>query len=100
MNKFLKQSMVLFLVATLTILPFGSAAVAQVEFEPEQPSAGAMTYDLVILRPVGIVSIATCAAIWVVAFPVALIGGSVKPATQRLLVEPFKFTFPRPLGAF
>lgn len=100
MNKFLKQSVVLFLVATLTILPFGSAAVAQVEFEPEKPSAGAMTYDLVILRPVGIVSIASCAVIYVVAFPFALIGGSVKPATQRLLVEPFKFTFPRPLGAF
>jgi hypothetical protein len=100
MHKLLKHAMVLFLVATLIALPFCSAAVAQVEFEPKKPSAGAMTYDLVILRPVGILASASCAVIYVFALPFALIGGNVKTATQQLVVAPLKFTFPRPLGAF
>ncbi len=100
MHKILKQSMVLFIVATLIVIPFGSAALAQVEFEKEKPSAGAMFADLVTLRPVGLLAIGAC---WLLSLPVrpfAILGGNTKAATEKLIVEPFKFTISRPIGVF
>ncbi len=100
MHKMLKQSMVLFLVANLVVIPFSSAALAQVEFEEEQPSAGAMFVDVVTVRPVGLLAIGACTVVYVVALPFAILGGNTKAATKRLLAEPWQFTFARPLGVF
>jgi hypothetical protein len=100
MHKILKQSMVLFIVATLIVIPFGSAALAQVEFEKEKPSAGAMFADLVTLRPVGLAAIGACWLLYIPVLPFAILGGNTKAATEKLIVEPFKFTISRPIGVF
>jgi hypothetical protein len=100
MHKILKQSMVLFIVATLIVIPFGSAALAQVEFEKAKPSAGAMFADVVTLRPVGLIAIGVCAVVYALALPFSLLGGNTKAATERLIVEPWKYTISRPIGAF
>jgi hypothetical protein len=100
MHKILKQSMVLFLMVTLVVIPFGSAALAQVEFEKRKPSAGAMLADLVTVRPVGLVAIGACALLYLPVLPFAILGGNTKAATQRLVIEPWKFTIFRPVGAF
>jgi hypothetical protein len=100
MHKILKQSMVLFIVATLTVIPFGSAALAQVEFEKEKPSAGAMFVDLFTLRPVGLAAIGACWLLYIPVFPFAILGGNTKAATEKLIVEPWKYTISRPIGVF
>ncbi len=100
MHKILKQSMVLFIVATLIVIPFGSAALAQVEFEKAKPSAGAMFADLVTLRPVGLLAIGACWLVYLPVLPFAILGGNTKAATEKLIVEPFKFTISRPIGVF
>jgi hypothetical protein len=100
MHKILKQSMLLFLMVTLIVIPFGSAALAQVEFEKDKPSAGAMFADMVTLRPVGLAAIGACWLLYPFVLPFAILGGNTKAATQRLIVEPFKFTISRPVGAF
>ena len=100
MHKILKQSMVLFLMVTLIVIPYGSAALAQVEFEKEKPSAGAMFADVVTLRPIGLIAIGACAVVYAVVLPFAFLGGNTKVATQRLIVEPWKYTISRPIGAF
>lgn len=98
MHKKLKQSMVLFLAALLVVIPFAATAVAQVELEKKEPSAGAMTYDLFLLRPFGAVATVVCSAIFVVSLPFAAIGGTVPQAGKKLVVNPFRFTITRPLG--
>jgi hypothetical protein len=100
MHKTLKQSMVLFLAATLIMIPFGSAALAQVEFERKEPSAGAMFADFVLVRPVGLVSIAACSVLYAAVLPFALIGGNTKQATKKLIRDPWKYALIRPIGAF
>ena len=100
MHKILKQSMVLFLMVALIVIPFGSAALAQVEFEKEKPSAGAMFADLVTLRPVGLLAIGACWLVYLPVLPFAILGGNTKAATERLIVEPWKYTISRPIGAF
>jgi hypothetical protein len=98
MHKILKQSMILLLAALLIVIPFAATALAQVELEKKEPSAGAMTYDLFIMRPVGAVATITCSAIFVLALPFAAIGGTVPQTTEKLVINPFKFTITRPLG--
>jgi hypothetical protein len=100
MHKMLKQSMVLFLAAALIIIPFGSASLAQVEFEKEKPSAGAILYDVVAVRPLSFVAVGACAVLYVVAFPFALIGGNTKATTKTLVAEPWKYALKRPVGVF
>lgn len=100
MHKMLKQSTVLFLAAILIMIPFGSATLAQVEFEKKEPSAGAMFADIILLRPVGFISIAACSVVYAVVFPFAVIGGNTKSATKKLIRDPWKYTLRRPVGVF
>jgi len=62
--------------------------------------ATAMVADVVIARPAGIVAIVLGTAAFIVALPFAALSGSVEPVVQTLVVEPFKFTFTRPVGDF
>ena len=100
MHKILKQSMVFFLMVTLIVIPFGSGALAQVEFEKEKPSAGAMLTDVLTLRPVGFLAIGACWVLYPVVLPFAILGGNTKVATEKLIVEPWNYTMKRPIGAF
>jgi hypothetical protein len=56
--------------------------------------------DVLIARPVGLVSIVFGTAMYIVALPFSIPSDSVERAGQLLVVEPFKFTFQRPLGDF
>jgi hypothetical protein len=56
--------------------------------------------DVLIARPVGLVSIVFGSVMWVVALPFSIPSDSVGTAGQLLVVDPCKFTFTRPLGDF
>ena len=91
------------LVLSAVMLIYASLAPsvsAQVEVEKRPPGAGAMTYDLVLLRPLGIAATIGGGAIFVVSLPFSAIGGNVGRAWEALFVQPVAFTFARPLGAF
>ncbi len=63
-------------------------------------SAEAMVADVVIARPVGLVSTVVGSAVYVVSLPFSLLGGNEKQAREKLVKEPAEFTFKRPLGEF
>ena len=64
-----------------------------------KPSAGAMAFDLLIVRPVSLVATVLGTGLFVLSVPLSLIQGE-RPSdpAQKLVVEPAKFTFDRPLG--
>jgi len=62
--------------------------------------AAAMVVDVIIGRPAGIVATILGSAVFVLALPFAALSGSVEPVVQTLVVDPFKFTFTRPVGDF
>lgn len=63
------------------------------------PSPEGMLFDLVIMRPVGLVGTVLGAAVFVVALPISItIGAPPSAPAKRLVVEPFMYTFARPLG--
>jgi len=64
------------------------------------PSAGAMAFDAVVVRPVSFVGTVLGSAIFVASLPFSALGGNVGEAGHQLVVVPGEFTFDRPLGNF
>ena len=100
MKKIAKPSFIFFMIATLLVIPFGFSALAEDEFETEQPGGGAMIYDFLVMRPVGIISTAVGSVFFVISYPFAALGGNTDMAKEKLVKDPFNYTFKRPLGAF
>jgi len=87
------------LMAALMIGPLGSVAGEQY-METEKPTGGMMMWDALAMRPIGIVGTAVGAVVWLVSYPFAALGGNTDESTQKLVVDPFDWTFQRPLGEF
>ena len=100
MFKLAKKTLVLMTVASLLVIPFGSTAMAQEYFDAEEPSGGAMLFDLCVVRPVGIVATALGAVAFVISWPFSALGDNSDVASQKLVKEPAAYTFVRPLGEF
>lgn len=77
---------------------FMFALPAQAEEIQEKPSAAAMVFDGVIVRPITLVATVVGTALWVVTLPFSLLGGNAGDAADTLVLEPASATFLRCLG--
>jgi hypothetical protein len=100
MHKIAKQAMGFLLILTFVMAPFGTSVLAREWSVDEKNTAGAMTADLVIVRPLGIVATILGCAVFVVSLPFSALGNNTKEASQKLVKDPVQFTFKRPLGDF
>jgi ABC-type Fe3+ transport system permease subunit len=100
MRNVAKSSIVFGLIAALICLPFATSALAQEYFEAKEPGGGAMIYDMVVIRPIGLVATVVGSAFWLVSLPFSALGDNVGTATDKLVKEPAAYTFKRPLGEF
>ena len=100
MRNLIKISAVFGVIAALICVPLGTSALAQEYFEVKEPGGGAMMYDLVVLRPVGLVATVLGSAVWLVSLLFSAAGDNVGTATEKLVKDPATFTFNRPLGEF
>jgi hypothetical protein len=100
MLKRIQKPLIIVIIATMMIIPFSATALAEEYFEKEDPSGGAMMFDLVAVRPVGIVATAIGAVFFVVSWPFSALGDNVGEASEKLVKEPAAYTFKRPLGEF
>ncbi len=73
-------------------------AVLAADPRDERPSFEAMVFDGVLVRPLGLGATVLGAAAWVVTLPFSALGGNVGEAGQKLVLDPARFTFTRPLG--
>jgi hypothetical protein len=65
-----------------------------------EPTADNIIPDVLFVRPISLAATVVGAVIFVVALPVSIPSGSVERVGQRLVVDPFKYTFVRPIGYF
>ena len=100
MRNMVKSWVVFGVIAALIAVPFASSALAQEYFEAKEPGGGAMIYDVLVVRPVGMVATAVGSLFWLVGLPFSASGDNVDTATKKLVKEPAKYTFDRPLGEF
>ena len=96
-----KQSLVFLLAALLAFTWAVSPALAGEKqyVTAEDRNAVSMTFDLLILRPLGIAGLVIGTGVFIVSLPFSLLGGNTGEAAQKLVVAPAKYTFTRPLGA-
>ena len=98
MHKSIKQSIVFVVIATLVIMPLGSISFAQDQPQNQEISAEKMIFDFVLVRPLGIIATTVGTCFFIVSLPFSLLGGNTKDAYQKMIAEPVKYTFKRPLG--
>jgi hypothetical protein len=99
MNRMTTQ--VLIVTAAIIMMAMTSLVRAEeyaVSPAPREATAEAMLADVFLLRPFGIAATVLGSVAFVVALPFTLPTRSVDKAAQRLVVDPAKFTFVRPLG--
>jgi hypothetical protein len=101
-----KKVILFFLSMFLVIGPALSASGQTISETPddcgveqqEPPPAGAIIADLIIVRPLGVIFTAFGVVATVVSLPIAVPSRSVGTVAQKLVADPFAFTFARPLG--
>jgi hypothetical protein len=94
--KLLTVMMVAVFLVMIPLRPAFSAVMGQ----EEEVSAEKMMADLLVARPLGFVSMVVGSAFFVVSLPFSAVGGNVDEASQKMVKDPAKFTFQRPLGQF
>ena len=82
----------------LTALITAAPAVQADEVRYGDPSFSSMLIDGAVARPLGLGATVVGTAIWVVTLPFSALGGNVGEAADKLIVDPARFTFVRPLG--
>lgn len=78
------------------MLVFSTSAIA--EDVRTEPSGGAIMFDVLITRPLGLVATAVGTTVFVIGLPFTIPTGSVGISAKKLIVEPLGFTFRRPVG--
>jgi ABC-type molybdate transport system permease subunit len=100
MGKCSKQCVALLVLVTLILAVSSPTAFAQAAAEKEEDKAAKMVVDALVIRPLSLVATVAGTAVFIVALPFSALGGNVKASAEKLVVEPAKFTFVRPLGEF
>ena len=100
MRNFAKLWAVVGVIAALICVPFATTAQSQEYFEAKEPGGGAMIYDMVVLRPIGLVATGVGSVFWLISLPFSASGDNTDMATKKLVKEPAAYTFKRPLGEF
>ncbi|WP_132974247.1 hypothetical protein [Thiogranum longum] len=85
-------------VATLGVPTMASASDYAFNNPKAAPTGGEMLADAFMVRPFMLVSTVVTTATFIVTLPFSAIGGNVGEAANKLVAEPAKYTFARPLG--
>jgi hypothetical protein len=78
-------------------MPISPVCASNID-EPFEGTAAAMTFDLILLRPVGLAATIVGTAVFIVSLPFSALGGNEEAAAENLIKGPFFYTFQRPLG--
>ena len=93
-----RSSIIMIFLIVFLITAGSTQALADPYKEDTERSAMGMFGDFLLLRPIGFAAMVCGAGVFVVSLPWSLLGGNVDEAAQKLIMEPAKFTFTRPLG--
>ena len=100
MFRIAKKFLVIFMISIFLIAPVASTALADEYFEREDPSGAMMIFDVILVRPIGIVATVVGSVFYVISLPFSLLGENSDEASQALIKDPAAYTCSRPLGEF
>lgn len=99
MHNILKHITIIFILVCLPAVTLGAEKIEPLDTKMER-SAGVMTADALIVRPMGVVSCVSGFGLFLISSPFSALGGNIGEAWGAMVVQPAKFTFARPLGDF
>lgn len=67
-------------------------------FVDDRPTFGDMFVDGLVVRPLGLCATVLGSVTWLVTLPFSALGGNLDEAGEKLVADPARFTFTRPLG--
>ncbi len=85
---------ILVIVMTLVFVVTSSMAFAA----SDKPDSFEVLGDAFVLRPLGLAAVVGGSALFVLSLPIAAINKSIDTTARVFVVEPFRFTFDRPIG--
>lgn len=103
MRRMNRKLMTYFLAIMLAVSNTAYVSTANAYFyndEAEEPTAGTMLADTVLVRPLMLVGTVVGVVAFVITLPFSALGGNVDEAGKILVIDPAKYTFIRPLGEF
>jgi hypothetical protein len=92
------------MVLTLVVSLIGTTTLARAQTsyptkeQTIEPSAEGIAADVLLLRPVGFMAMVVGTVLFVISLPISLPTRSADVVAQKLVVNPAKYTFVRPLG--
>jgi hypothetical protein len=86
------------LVAVVATALLAASPLASADVRYGDPTFSTKIIDGFVARPLGLGATVVGTAVWIVTLPFSALGGNVSDATDKLIVEPARFTFVRPLG--
>jgi hypothetical protein len=95
-----KKIIIFIVVVSFLVIPIGSSALAKGIHVPPERTPLLMLADGVVVRPVQFSSLVLGTVSFVVTLPWSALGGNIKEAYTKMMVEPCRQTFKRPLGGF
>ena len=98
MNRWKKRPVAFIVLSVFLLTAIVSPALAQGNEADSDITAASMIGDLFVLRPLGLVATILGTAFFLVTLPITAAAGNTEVAGERLVKEPGKFTFNRPLG--
>jgi len=97
MRKALLAAILVFFVVGL-VSPLSAETELTYEIRTDEPTGEGMVADLAFARPVGFAALVFGSAMSVIALPFALMTCEPGKMYKKLVVEPYYYTFCRPLG--
>ncbi len=79
-------------------LAAGLVQLAETEIFYQEPRAGEMIIDGLVVRPVTFVATVVGTVVWIITLPFSAAGGNVGQAREKLIDGPAAYTFTRCLG--
>ena len=100
MLKTARRAIAFWWIGVFIIVLTSSTAIAENQHSTslDDENAAAMIADFIFVRPLGNIAIVAGAAFFTVTMPFSALGGNFKQSVRKMIVEPFKFTWIRPLG--
>ena len=88
------------MIFAMLFISAGPAFSSQELDDDSDLTAGKMTADALVVRPLSFVAMIIGSVVFVVSLPFSIPGGNTKPAFDNLMANPASYTFNRPLGEF
>jgi hypothetical protein len=100
MFKRAKKPMVVTLILVFATVSLATHSFAQATVGESEITTEEMVVDALVVRPLGLVATILGCGLFIISSPFSFLGGNIGEAGSKLVADPAKFTFVRPLGEF